>query len=239
MTSCSFSLVWKVTDNPYLPKKTSPERYRINDEASHRNRDETAGAAAPAPEAPQRRRIDRRGARRPHQVAARQGRPDARATGDAVRCAAAPCSRKSSAARRARRCRSWRASQADSRPSLSTLLGAEPDADRVAVIRAAERLSFKDPETGFERQRAVAGPTWTTASRWCCIELPPDVLPACCRPMRLRPRSTSSCTKAGLHGLRRRPSACREGGRLDVLRGQGAVSLRQRRRPRGPAPTTW
>jgi transcriptional regulator with XRE-family HTH domain len=35
--------------------------------------------------------------------------------------------------------------------SLSALLGAEPDASDVAVIRAAERLAFKDPETGFER----------------------------------------------------------------------------------------
>lgn len=37
------------------------------------------------------------------------------------------------------------------RMSLSTLLGAEPDPSDVAVIRAGERLSFKDPETGFER----------------------------------------------------------------------------------------
>ena len=42
------------------------------------------------------------------------------------------------------------------RISLSTLLGAEPDPSDVAVIRASERLSFKDPETGFER--AVLSP---------------------------------------------------------------------------------
>ena len=35
--------------------------------------------------------------------------------------------------------------------SLSALLGAEPDSADVAVIRAGQRLSFKDPETGFER----------------------------------------------------------------------------------------
>lgn len=37
------------------------------------------------------------------------------------------------------------------RITMSALLGAEPDPSDVAVIRAAERLSFKDPETGFER----------------------------------------------------------------------------------------
>ena len=37
------------------------------------------------------------------------------------------------------------------RITLSELLGAETDASDVAVIRSAERLSFKDPETGFER----------------------------------------------------------------------------------------
>lgn len=35
--------------------------------------------------------------------------------------------------------------------SLSALLGAEPDMSEVAVIRAAERLSFRDAESGFER----------------------------------------------------------------------------------------
>lgn len=35
--------------------------------------------------------------------------------------------------------------------SLSALLGAEQDQADVAVIRAAERLFFRDPETGFER----------------------------------------------------------------------------------------
>ena len=35
--------------------------------------------------------------------------------------------------------------------SLSALLGAEPDLADVAVIRASERLAFRDPETGFER----------------------------------------------------------------------------------------
>lgn len=35
--------------------------------------------------------------------------------------------------------------------SLSALLGAEPDEAEVAVIRASERLSYRDPETGFER----------------------------------------------------------------------------------------
>ncbi|MGY4630221.1 helix-turn-helix domain-containing protein [Bradyrhizobium sp. USDA 4486] len=35
--------------------------------------------------------------------------------------------------------------------SMSTLMGAEPDAAQVAVIRKANRLAFKDPETGFER----------------------------------------------------------------------------------------
>lgn len=34
---------------------------------------------------------------------------------------------------------------------LSSLLGAVPDMAEVAVIRAAERLSFRDAETGFER----------------------------------------------------------------------------------------
>jgi transcriptional regulator with XRE-family HTH domain len=36
--------------------------------------------------------------------------------------------------------------------SMSTLMGAEPDPARVAHIKAANRLAFKDPETGFERQ---------------------------------------------------------------------------------------
>ena len=36
--------------------------------------------------------------------------------------------------------------------SLSGLLGAEPDASSVSVIRAGEHLSFRDAETGFERQ---------------------------------------------------------------------------------------
>ena len=35
--------------------------------------------------------------------------------------------------------------------SLSALLGAEPQTADVSVIRAAERLAFRDPETGFER----------------------------------------------------------------------------------------
>jgi|SRR5438105_3443228 len=35
--------------------------------------------------------------------------------------------------------------------SLSTFLGAEPDPSDVAIIRANKRLTFKDPETGFER----------------------------------------------------------------------------------------
>ena len=35
--------------------------------------------------------------------------------------------------------------------SLSTLMGAEPDFAEAVIIRAAERLTFKDPETGFER----------------------------------------------------------------------------------------
>lgn len=35
--------------------------------------------------------------------------------------------------------------------TLSTLLGAEPDPAHVTVIRAAQRLTFRDPETGFER----------------------------------------------------------------------------------------
>lgn len=35
--------------------------------------------------------------------------------------------------------------------SLSNLLGAEPDPSCVAVIRAAQRLAYRDPETGFER----------------------------------------------------------------------------------------
>ena len=35
--------------------------------------------------------------------------------------------------------------------SLSTLLGAQTDQSDVVVIRSAERLSFKDPESGFER----------------------------------------------------------------------------------------
>lgn len=35
--------------------------------------------------------------------------------------------------------------------SMSTLMGAEPDPAQVAVIRASNRLTFKDPETGFER----------------------------------------------------------------------------------------
>lgn len=40
--------------------------------------------------------------------------------------------------------------------SLSSFLGAEPDPSDVAIIRAAKRLTFKDPETGFER--AVLSP---------------------------------------------------------------------------------
>jgi transcriptional regulator with XRE-family HTH domain len=40
--------------------------------------------------------------------------------------------------------------------SLSAFLGAEPDAADVSVIRASKRLTFKDPETGFER--AVLSP---------------------------------------------------------------------------------
>jgi transcriptional regulator with XRE-family HTH domain len=35
--------------------------------------------------------------------------------------------------------------------SMSTLMGAEPDAAPAAIIRATNRLAFKDPETGFER----------------------------------------------------------------------------------------
>lgn len=35
--------------------------------------------------------------------------------------------------------------------SLSSLLGAEPDPSSVAVIRASQRLAYRDPETGFER----------------------------------------------------------------------------------------
>lgn len=35
--------------------------------------------------------------------------------------------------------------------SLSSLLGAEPDASSVAIIRAGQRIAFRDPETGFER----------------------------------------------------------------------------------------
>lgn len=35
--------------------------------------------------------------------------------------------------------------------SLSSLLGAVPDMSEVCVIRAAERLSFRDAESGFER----------------------------------------------------------------------------------------
>ncbi|MCK1392857.1 helix-turn-helix domain-containing protein [Bradyrhizobium sp. 1] len=35
--------------------------------------------------------------------------------------------------------------------SMSALMGAEPDLAQVAVIRRANRLAFKDPETGFER----------------------------------------------------------------------------------------
>ena len=35
--------------------------------------------------------------------------------------------------------------------SLSTLLGAQTGQSDVSVIRAAERLSFRDPESGFER----------------------------------------------------------------------------------------
>ena len=34
---------------------------------------------------------------------------------------------------------------------LSRLLGAEPDPSSVAVIRAGQRIAFRDPETGFER----------------------------------------------------------------------------------------
>jgi len=35
--------------------------------------------------------------------------------------------------------------------SMSTLMGAEPDPAQAAVIRKAQRLAFRDPETGFER----------------------------------------------------------------------------------------
>ncbi len=35
--------------------------------------------------------------------------------------------------------------------SLSMLMGAEPQATTASVIRAAQRLVFRDPETGFER----------------------------------------------------------------------------------------
>jgi transcriptional regulator with XRE-family HTH domain len=35
--------------------------------------------------------------------------------------------------------------------SMSTLMGAVPDPAQAAIIRAANRLAFKDPETGFER----------------------------------------------------------------------------------------
>ena len=35
--------------------------------------------------------------------------------------------------------------------SLSNLIGAEPDPSCVTVIRAAQRLVYRDPETGFER----------------------------------------------------------------------------------------
>jgi transcriptional regulator with XRE-family HTH domain len=35
--------------------------------------------------------------------------------------------------------------------SMSTLMGAVPDPAQAAIIRAAKRLAFKDPETGFER----------------------------------------------------------------------------------------
>lgn len=35
--------------------------------------------------------------------------------------------------------------------SMSALMGAEPDPAQVAVIRKANRLAFRDPETGFER----------------------------------------------------------------------------------------
>ncbi|MBY0469229.1 MAG: XRE family transcriptional regulator [Burkholderiaceae bacterium] len=35
--------------------------------------------------------------------------------------------------------------------SLSRLLGAEPDPSSVAVVRAEQRIAFRDPETGFER----------------------------------------------------------------------------------------
>jgi transcriptional regulator with XRE-family HTH domain len=35
--------------------------------------------------------------------------------------------------------------------SMSTLMGAEPDPAQAVIIRAANRLAFKDPETGFER----------------------------------------------------------------------------------------
>ena len=40
---------------------------------------------------------------------------------------------------------------------LSTLLGAEPDQADVAVIKVSKRQSFRDPESGFERQ--VLSPT--------------------------------------------------------------------------------
>lgn len=41
--------------------------------------------------------------------------------------------------------------------TMTRLLGAEPDMSDVAVIRASERLTFRDPVTGFER--AVLSPT--------------------------------------------------------------------------------
>lgn len=41
--------------------------------------------------------------------------------------------------------------------TMTRLLGAEPDEADVSVIRAAERLTFRDPVTGFER--SVLSPT--------------------------------------------------------------------------------
>ena len=36
--------------------------------------------------------------------------------------------------------------------SLSHLMGAQPDQSAVSILRRADRLTYKDPETGFERQ---------------------------------------------------------------------------------------
>lgn len=40
---------------------------------------------------------------------------------------------------------------------LSTLMGAEPSRAKIVTIRAAQRLTFKDPESGFERH--ILSPT--------------------------------------------------------------------------------